>query len=231
MFREDLQIKTLTCQNWRELIKVSSDESELNFLDKYMLLTYEDLTIVKQMRLRNKNSTIRNMFIAIWRTLDPTPKQRICSYLSKINGDGPTLLWYILTLYHGNAAQIICTQRRKIEKFNSVVDSYYGDIKKVCERMQNTVHSLVAAGGTNKQVFDCMYEAFNETRVLKFNHEIQVWKSVAEPSFNPKNRTLPLLSCRNLVSYIRSTGKTVNGLPCQRPLEAIITEKDRNQKS
>ena len=30
-----------------------------------------------------------------------------------------------------------------------------------------------------------MYEAFTETRVLKFNQEMQVWKSVAEVSSNP----------------------------------------------
>ena len=72
-----------------------------------MLLTYEDLAGAKQLRPSNNISTARNIYIAIRRTLVPTPKQRICSYLSEINGDGPTLLWYILTLYHGTAAQII----------------------------------------------------------------------------------------------------------------------------
>ena len=48
MFREDLRKETLTHQNWRELIKVRNDESELNLLDKYMLLTYADLANTKK---------------------------------------------------------------------------------------------------------------------------------------------------------------------------------------
>ena len=43
MFREDLRIETFTRRNWPNLVKVRTNESELSFLDKYMLLTYEDL--------------------------------------------------------------------------------------------------------------------------------------------------------------------------------------------
>ena len=121
MFRKDLRIETLTQQNWRDLIKIKTDESEHNLLDKYMLLTYEDLIGAKKLRQPNKISTSRNMYIAIWRTLGPAPKQHICSYLTNINGNGPTLLWYILTLYHGTAAQIIRAQRKNIDKFNLIV--------------------------------------------------------------------------------------------------------------
>ena len=92
MFREDLRTETLTCQNWPNLVKVRTNESELNFLDKYMLLTYKDLQSAKQLRPQNKISTSRNMYIAVWRALGPASKQQIYSYLSKINGDGPILL-------------------------------------------------------------------------------------------------------------------------------------------
>ena len=51
--------------------------------------------------------------------------------------------------------------------------------------MQNTIQSLVATGGADKQVADRMNEAFAETHVLKFNQEMQVWKSVSESSSNP----------------------------------------------
>ena len=122
------------------------------------------------------------MYITVQGTLGPAPKQQICSYLNKINGDGPTLLWYILTLYHGTAAQIIRAQRKTIEKFSKAIDSYDGDIDKSCKYMKNVVESLVAAGGNDDQVFDKMYEAFTETHVLKFNQEMQVWKSAAEAS-------------------------------------------------
>ena len=77
MFCEDLRTETLTRQNWRNLIKTKTDESEHNLLEKYMLLTYEDLIGAKKSRQSNKISTSRNIYIAIWQTLDPAPKQRI----------------------------------------------------------------------------------------------------------------------------------------------------------
>ena len=79
MFREDMQTETLTRRNWRELVKVTHHDVELNLLGKYMLLTYDDLADSKQMRPINKISTSRNMYIAIWRTLGPAPKQQIVS--------------------------------------------------------------------------------------------------------------------------------------------------------
>ena len=103
----------------------------------------------------------------------------------KINRDGPTLLWYILTLYHGTARQIICAQRKKIENFNLNVNFYRGDIEIFCNSMQTTIQSLVDTRGTDKQVFDKIYKAISETHLPKFNQEMQVWKSVAESSLNP----------------------------------------------
>ena len=94
-------------------------------------------------------------------------------------------MWFILTLYHRTAAQIICAQQKKIEKFSKVMDNYKGDIEKVFEYFQNTIQSLFAAGGTDEQVFDRMYEVFTETHITKFNQDIQVWKSIAESSSNP----------------------------------------------
>ena len=190
MFREDLRTETLTRQNWQNFIKIKSDKPELNLLDKYMLLTYEDLVGAKNERQANKLSTSRNLYIAIWRTLSNAPEQRICSYLAKNNGDVPTWLWYLLTLYHGTATQIICAQRKNIDKFNNIVRFNRGDIELFCESMQNTIQSLLAAGGTDED-FDKMYEAFTETHVPKFNQEMQVWKSVAELSSNPAKHPNP----------------------------------------
>ena len=62
-FGEDLRTETLTRRSWRELIKVSNNEFELNLLDKYIILTYKDLASAKQMRPTNKTSTTRNMYI------------------------------------------------------------------------------------------------------------------------------------------------------------------------
>ena len=169
MFREDLRTETLTHQNWRKLIKIKTDESDHNLLDKYMLFTYEDLVGAKKLCQSNKIFTSRNMYIAIWRTLGPALKQRICSYLTKINGDGPTSLWYSLNLHHGTAVQIICSQRKNIEKLNTIVNSNRGDIEKVCNSMQTMIQSLIDVGGPDKQTFDKIYEALSETHVPKFN--------------------------------------------------------------
>ena len=170
---------------------IKSDESELILLDSYMILTYEDLVGVKNERQAHKVSTSRNIYIAIWRTLSDAPKQRICSYLAKNNGDRSTLLWYLLTLYHGTAVQIIRAQRKNIDKLNNIVKFNRGDIEKVCESVQNTIQSPLAAGGMDKQAFDKMYESFTETHVPKFNQEMQLWKSVPELSSNPSKQPNP----------------------------------------
>ena len=65
MFREDLRTETLTCRNWRNLIKIKTNDSEHNLLNQYMLLTYEDLTSAKNKHQANKIATSRNMYIAI----------------------------------------------------------------------------------------------------------------------------------------------------------------------
>ena len=47
MFREDLRTENLTRRNWRKLIKVNQNDAELNLLDKYMLLMYDNLAEAK----------------------------------------------------------------------------------------------------------------------------------------------------------------------------------------
>ena len=47
MFREDMCTETFTYQNWCDLVKVKHHDVELNLLNKYMLLTYNDLTDAK----------------------------------------------------------------------------------------------------------------------------------------------------------------------------------------
>ena len=66
-------------------------------------------------------------------------------------------MWYILTLYHGTAEQIICAQRKKIDKFTSIVKLHSEDIEKVCNSMQEKIQSLIADGESDKQTFDKMY--------------------------------------------------------------------------
>ena len=57
--------------------------------------------------------------------------------------------------------------------------------------MQYTIQSLIAAGGSDEQTFNKMYEALRETHVPKFNQEMQVWKSVAKISTNPSKQPSP----------------------------------------
>ena len=57
--------------------------------------------------------------------------------------------------------------------------------------MQDTIQSLIATGGLDKQTFDKMYEALSKTHIPKFNQEMQVWKSVAEISTDPAKQPSP----------------------------------------
>ena len=171
MFREDHKIETITRQNWRNLIKVRKNDAELNLLKKCILLMYDDLADTKKLHPSSKILTSHNMYIAIWRTLNPVPKEEIISYLSKIIGDGSNLR-FILTLYHGIAEQIIHAQQKKIENFSKIMELYKGDIDKVCEYFQNPIQLLFAPGGTDEQVFDRIDTAFTETHVIKLNQEM-----------------------------------------------------------
>ena len=71
MYREDLRTEILTRQNWRELIQVRTIESEINLLDKYILLTSEDLLGAKICAHPTKYPQLTNMYIEIWHMLDP----------------------------------------------------------------------------------------------------------------------------------------------------------------
>ena len=57
MFREDFITETLTRRDWQNLVKIKSNSSELNLLDSYMILTYEDLVGAKNERQPNIVST------------------------------------------------------------------------------------------------------------------------------------------------------------------------------
>ena len=96
--------------------------------------------------------------------------------------------------------------------------------------MQNTIQSLFAAGGTDEQVFDKMYEAFTEKHILKFNQEMQVWKSVAESSSNPAKQPSTTTIYRKLASYTRSKVFSISGLNMFQALVAIIAEKGHERK-
>ena len=75
--------------------------------------------------------------------------------------------------------------------------------------MQNIMQSLTAVGGSDEQVFDRMYKLFTDTHVLKFNQEIQVWKSVPEANINPSKQPSPftlLQKARELYQHLKTRG-------------------------
>ena len=72
-------------------------------------------------------------------TLGKVTKGRIISHLDNIHGDVSTLLWFVPTLWHGTAAQILRAQRSKIEFFKSVVDRYKRNVDKTCGYMQKCI--------------------------------------------------------------------------------------------
>ena len=209
MFNEDLRAETLARRNWDALTQVEQHGTPVLLLDKYMPLSHKDMNTARNKQMPAEIATARNIYIAILRTLGNVSKGRIISHLDKINGCGPTLVWFVLTLWHGTAAQIIRAQRSKIEDFKSVVACYKGNVEKTCEYMQTFIQSLTAAGGSDEQVFDRMYTVFTDTHVLKFNQEIQVWKSVPEANINPSKQPSPftlLQKARELYQHLKTRG-------------------------
>ena len=55
----------------------------------------------------------RNLYLAIWNTLGNKPKTKMVAQGAKVLEDGPTLLWMLVTEYHGTAGQIIWQMRVK----------------------------------------------------------------------------------------------------------------------
>ena len=47
IFRENLQTEALTRRNWDMLIQVEQNGKKLLLLDKYMLITFDDMTSAK----------------------------------------------------------------------------------------------------------------------------------------------------------------------------------------
>ena len=76
------------------------------------------------------------------------------AHANTIKQDGPTLIWKLLTEYHGTSAQIIRYQRVKIDAFNDKFRYVNGDIDKFCEHVRITMESLKVAEGTDNQAFD-----------------------------------------------------------------------------
>ena len=121
MFNEDLRAETLARRNWDALTQVEQHGTPVLLLDKYMPLSHKDMNTARNKQMPAEIATARNIYIAILRTLGNVSKGRIISHLDKINGCGPTPVWFVLTLWHGTAAQIIRAQRSKIKDFKSVV--------------------------------------------------------------------------------------------------------------
>ena len=207
MFHEDLQAEAIARRNWDALTQVKQNGTPVSLLDKYTLLLHEDMKTVRKKQTPAEIATAQSIYISIWRTLGKGPKGRIISHIDKINGSSPTLVWFVLTLWHGTTARIIRVQRFKIEGFKSAVVRYKGNIEKTCKYMQKYIQSLMAAGGSDEQVFDRMYKLFTDTHVLKFNQEIQVWKSVPEANINPSKQPSPfalLQKARKLYQHLKT---------------------------
>ena len=117
-FREDLRTQSIVRRKWKDLLLVDTDLSkQVNLLDEYSLLTLDDLQEHQRLRAPGQEAPACNLYLAIWNTLGTRPKAKMVLHLLDLNEDGPTLLWCLLTTYHGTAAQIIRHMRHKFDSF------------------------------------------------------------------------------------------------------------------
>ena len=197
-FREDLRSQSIVRRGWKTLLSVqNSSGQDTNLLDGYMTLTLKDLHRAASTRKPEDVAPARNLYLAIWNTLGNKPKTKMVAQRAKVMDDGPTLLWMLLTEYHGTAAQIIRQMRLKIDAFKDKVKAYGGDMDKFCEHVRKTMECLKSAGGSDDQAFDKIFEALVESHVQAFNESIRVWKTVCEQSSTPCNIPGLLNKARN----------------------------------
>ena len=147
IFCEDLRAETLTRRNQDAITQVEQNGTPVLLLDKFMLLLHKDMKTARNKQMPAEITMAQNIYIAIWRTLGKVPKGRIISHLDKINGCGPTLVWFVLTFWYGTVAQIILARRSKIVGFKSVIACYKGNVEKMCKYMHKYIQSLTASGG------------------------------------------------------------------------------------
>ena len=143
-----------------------------------MTLTLADLHRAASIHKPEDAAPTCDLYLAIWNTLGNKPKTKIVAQQAKVVDNGPTLLWMLLTKYHGTAGQIIRQMRVKIDAFKDKVKAYGGDIDKFCEHVRKTMEWLKSAGGSDDQAFDKIFEVLVELHIQSFNESICVWKIV-----------------------------------------------------
>ena len=192
-FREDLRSQAIVRRNWKEIFLVDTELGmEVNLLDKYMMLTLTNMQDAARKRNAEDIAPARNLYLSIWNTLGAKPKSNMVSHLDTIGEDGPTLLWTLLTQYHGTADQIIWLMRHKIDAFKDHLKLCLGDMDKFCDHVRKTVESLKAAGWTDDQAFDKVYEALVETHLTSLTNPSKYGnKSWTNQVQRIQNRFLP----------------------------------------
>ena len=200
--REDLRSQAIVRRKWKSLLLVDDDTGmELNLLDDYMKLTLDDLQEAKRLRTGDEIAPARNLYLSVWNTLGSKPKTKMVGFLEDIGEDGPTLLWTLLTQYHGTAAQIIRSMRIKIDSFKDRLKLCHGDIDKFLDHVRKTMDMLKSAGGSDDQAFDKIYEALVETHVTSFNKTIRVWNTVMDQSGQSGTKTISALINKARTEY------------------------------
>ena len=107
MFCEDLRTESLARRGWLSILNVDKGGTTVSILDQYMLLKKADLRASMRGRPPSLQSSATNMYVALWRTLGSSVKSKMLSHKKSIGTDGPTLLWILLKMYQGTAAQVI----------------------------------------------------------------------------------------------------------------------------
>ena len=120
---------------------------------------------------------IKNMYVAIWRSLTSKPKRAMKSCQDKVQDNGPTFLFYLLPHYDGTASQIVLSTQAKINMLKTkMIHAFCWNVDKFTTYASNLLIQLNENGGTDNHVFGKIYDLLTTSPCSMFNSEIVVYR-------------------------------------------------------
>ena len=146
---------------------------------KVMLIKEEEIRDSKRIYSTYMQLSSMNLYIALWRSISASYKNKMLSRKKLIGTDGPTLFWVLFKTYQGTIAQVIRKSMKELKILPSVLkDKYYDNVDKLCDHGLIMIMRLVDARGIDSQLFEKLYEVFYTILNFEFNLTISSLSSV-----------------------------------------------------
>ena len=151
---------------------------------KVMLIKEEEIRDSKRIYSTYMQLSSMNLYIALWRSISASYKNKMLSRKKLIGTDGPTLFWVLFKTYQGTIAQVIRKSMKELKILPSVLkDKYYDNVDKLCDHGLIMIMRLVDTRGMESQLFEKLYEVFYTILNFEFNLTISslsgVWSKIS----------------------------------------------------